>query len=115
MNEIKLTPKIVEKPWGREQWLVVTEKYVLKILEIKKGHRFSLQYHEIKDEAWLVIKGKLLAVYGEEKLTLIPGDIVRVPPKTIHRLKALEDAEIIEVSTPELEDVVRLEDDYSRK
>ncbi|MCP3684399.1 MAG: cupin domain-containing protein [bacterium] len=106
--------KTVDKPWGEEIWLVVTNKYVMKLLRIKKGHQFSLQYHEVKDEAWYVTKGKINMTKGHKKDILFPGDVVHISPGTIHRLKAIEDCEVFEVSTPELDDVVRIEDDYDR-
>lgn len=111
---MKLVPKIVDKPWGSEEWLVVCEKYAFKVLNINKGHRCSLQYHEKKEESWLLSKGRLLVRFGDEEFEMAPGDVVHVPPGTVHRLLALEDAKIVEVSTPELDDVVRLSDDYKR-
>lgn len=111
---MKLDKKIVDKPWGQEVWLVHNDKYALKILKINKGHRFSLQYHEVKDESWYITKGRLLMTYDKEKCEIHEGEVIHIPPKTIHRLEALEDSEFIEVSTPELEDVVRIDDDYDR-
>lgn len=107
------------KPWGREIWFARSEKYAGKILEIKKGHRYSLQYHEKKQETQYIYKGKAKLTYGknqddlQEKI-LNAGDKFDVPPYTIHRLEALEDTEVFEVSTPDLEDVVKLQDDYGR-
>ncbi len=112
---MKLEPKIVDKPWGEEVWLVHNDKYALKILKITKSHKFSLQYHEVKEESWYITKGKLLLTYDKEKIEIGPGEVVHVPPKTVHRLEALEDSELIEVSTPELDDVVHVEDDYGRE
>ncbi len=111
---MKVEQKVVDKPWGQEIWLVHNDKYALKILKITKGHRFSLQYHEVKEETWYITKGKLLLTFGEEKLEIGVGEVIHVPPKTVHRLEALEDSEFIEVSTPELDDVVHVEDDYGR-
>lgn len=112
--------QIKEKPWGKEVWFAHTEKYAGKILHIKKGHRYSLQYHEHKQETQYLYKGKVKLTYGsdenelQEKI-LNPGDKFDVTPYTIHRLEALEDSEVFEVSTPELDDVVKLADDYGRK
>ncbi len=111
--------KIKLKPWGREIWFAHTEKYAGKILEVKKGNRYSLQYHEKKQETQYIYSGKVKFTYGTDKDTLqdkilVPGDKIDVHPYTIHRLEALEDSEIFEVSTPELTDVVKIEDDYGR-
>ncbi|MBD3329932.1 cupin [Candidatus Peregrinibacteria bacterium] len=111
--EIKL------KPWGREIWFAQTDKYAGKILEIKKGHRYSLQYHEKKQETQYIFKGKVKLTYGTDKTNLQEkilntGDKIDVKPYTIHRLEALKDSRIFEVSTPELTDVVKIEDDYGR-
>ncbi len=113
-------PIIKLKPWGREIWFAHTDKYAGKILEIKKGHRYSLQYHEKKEETQYILKGKAKFTYGtdleslQEKI-LNPGDKMDVRPYTIHRLEAIEDTEVFEVSSPELTDVVKIEDDYGRK
>ena len=107
------------KPWGKEIWFAHTEKYAGKILHITKNHRYSLQYHEQKRETQYVYSGKVKLIYGTEKdnlqeKILNAGDKFEVHPYTIHRLEALEDSQIFEVSTPELHDVVKLEDDYGR-
>lgn len=107
------------KPWGREVWFAHTENYAGKILEVKKGHRLSLQYHEKKTETQYLYKGKVKFVYGKnenslQEIILNPGDKFDVSPYTVHRVEALEDSEIFEVSTPELDDVVKLHDDYGR-
>lgn len=112
-------PKIKLKPWGREIWFAHTDRYAGKILEVKAGNRYSLQYHEKKTETQYVHSGKVKFTYGtdennlQEKI-LNSGDKIDVTPYTIHRLEALEDSEIFEVSTPELDDVVKLDDDYGR-
>lgn len=117
MQEHKL--EIKPKPWGQEIWFAHTDKYAGKILQIKKGHRYSLQYHEKKLETQYIYKGQVKLTYGtdqsnlQEKI-LNQGDKIDVTPYTIHRLEALEDAEVFEVSTPDLEDVVKLHDDYGR-
>jgi quercetin dioxygenase-like cupin family protein len=111
--------KIVEKPWGREIWIAHTDKYSLKIIEFKKGSRSSLQYHNLKTEHIYVDSGVLKA--EEEmngQLQTIPysaGDVIFNPPGKKHRIEAVEDVRLIEVSTPELDDVVRVEDDYGRE
>jgi len=112
-------PEIKLKPWGREIWFANTEKYAGKILEVTKGSRYSLQYHEKKTETQYVYSGKVKFTYGTDKNNLQEkilnkGDKIDVTPYTIHRLEALEDSEIFEVSTPELDDVVKLDDDYGR-
>ncbi len=111
--------KIVEKPWGREVWLAHTAHYALKIIEVKAGHRSSLQYHVRKHEHIYVDAGVLQMEWeneaGEmEVLTLRPGDLVENKPGRKHRAIAVEDVRLFEVSTPELDDVVRLQDDYRR-
>src|SRR5688500_16635215 len=113
------TVKHVEKPWGYVIWWAKTERYVGKILHINAGHALSLQYHNIKDETIYLYSGKLLyeiEVAGElTKREMKPGDTVHVSPKTVHRMTAIEDCDVFEGSTPELEDVVRLEDRYGRQ
>lgn len=117
MDEQEIAIKL--KPWGKEIWFANTESYAGKILHIKKGHRYSLQYHEKKRETQYIYKGKVKLTYGENKdnlkeKILNSGDKIEVHPYTIHRLEALEDSEVFEVSTPDLNDVVKLEDDYGR-
>jgi len=112
-------PEIKLKPWGREIWFAQTDKYAGKILEITKGNRYSLQYHEKKSETQYVYSGKVKFTYGTDSSALQdkilnPGDKIDITPYTIHRLEALEDSEIFEVSTPELSDVTKLDDDYGR-
>lgn len=110
----------VEKPWGWELWWAVTEKYVGKVLFIEAGKRLSLQYHNLKDESIYVMDGRLRLwvedANGEiTQMELEPGDSHRVPALVKHRYEAISDTHLIEVSTPELEDVVRIEDDYGRE
>ncbi len=115
MTTPKQEPKETLKPWGKELlYCEIQPYYAFKRLCITKGHRFSLQYHPQKVESWLVVKGKIEIVYNEQTFEAIPGDFIHVPTGTKHRIKALEEAEIIEVSSPHLEDIVRLEDDYNR-
>ncbi|MBI4995044.1 cupin [Candidatus Peregrinibacteria bacterium] len=107
------------KPWGKEIWFAHNSRYAAKILCVKRGHRLSLQYHERKTETQYTYKGKIRLTYGKNQKRLKtkilrPGDKFDIPPYTIHRIEALENSEIFEVSTPELTDVVRLADDYHR-
>ena len=111
--------KIVEKPWGRELWVAHTDKYALKIIEVNKGTRSSLQYHVKKHEHIYVDSGLLQIEWEDEAgqmhtLRLKPGDVIENKPGRKHRVLALENVRLIEVSTPELDDVVRVEDDYNR-
>ncbi len=111
-------PRKTEKPWGFELLFALTPKYAGKLIFVKKGHRLSLQYHEQKDETMYFYHGKALLEIEEggkmTSRTVEPGQSLRIPPHTKHRLKAIEDTTFFEVSTPELDDVVRLEDDYGR-
>lgn len=115
MMEIKRVPK----PWGHELWWAQTEHYVGKILFVKAGHKLSLQYHERKDETVYLHSGSIVLSVEEEgemvERILRPGDAYRIRPGIRHRMSALEDSEILEVSTPQVDDVVRLDDDYGRK
>lgn len=110
----------VPKPWGHELIWAHTDRYVGKVLLIETGKRLSLQRHEIKDEAIYVLSGRL-RLYLEDDEGVVqteelgPGDHRRVATGRIHRYEALERVELMEVSTPELDDVVRLEDDYGRE
>ena len=111
--------KIVEKPWGREIWIAHTDKYALKIIEIKQGNRSSLQLHRVKHEHLYVDQGTYQVEHeddnGEMQVsTLQVGDVIEMKPGHKHRSQAITDVRLIEVSTPELDDVVRLEDDYGR-
>ena len=110
---------LVLKPWGHEKIWAKTDKYIGKILHINSGHRLSLQYHEFKDETIHVQNGTLLLEYGSDpdvltKYSLNPGDSFHIKTGMIHRMSAVTDVDVYEVSTKELEDVVRLEDDYGR-
>jgi mannose-6-phosphate isomerase-like protein (cupin superfamily) len=104
----------MKKPWGFETVWVKTDKYVGKLLHIDKGEALSLQYHKLKDEAWFVIKGKAEIKIGKLRKIMKPGDNIHIKPMTIHRIMGIETTEIIEVSTTELDDVVRIEDRYGR-
>lgn len=112
-------PKKVDKPWGFELIFAHTEKYAGKVLFVRKGERLSLQYHKDKDESIYVYEGKVLVQLGGVDGQMISkilsaGDCVRIEPLTRHRIEAISDSMLLEVSTPELEDVRRLEDDYGR-
>ncbi|BDG61039.1 cupin domain-containing protein [Caldinitratiruptor microaerophilus] len=107
-------PKIVEKPWGREIWYAVTDRYAGKVLEVRAGHALSLQYHRQKKETLYFRKGSGTLVLGDEEIPIRPDLSVTIEPGTRHRIVAATDLEILEVSTPELDDVVRLEDRYGR-
>lgn len=112
--------RLVPKPWGSEQIWAETETYVGKVISIDAGQRLSLQYHEEKDESILVSKGRLRLHTGEEAdrieaRVLEEGESAHIPPGLIHRFEAIDDTVLIEVSTPQLTDVVRLEDDYGRE
>jgi mannose-6-phosphate isomerase-like protein (cupin superfamily) len=111
--------KTVDKPWGHEVWWAVTDRYVGKILHIKAGEALSLQYHRHKDETVMVLTGKMKFEYfaeGEEPQVKVlgPREPFHVTPGLRHRMNAIEDTDVLEVSTTELDDVVRLEDRYGR-
>jgi mannose-6-phosphate isomerase len=114
-------PRKVEKPWGHELIWAETERYVGKVLFVKQGESLSLQFHRVKDESWLVQDGRVkleLGAAGDAMLNeevVAAGATFRFRPGTVHRVTALEDSMIVEVSTPQLEDVVRLEDRYGRE
>jgi len=110
----------VEKPWGWELVWAETEHYVGKLLFVRAGEALSLQYHERKDESWLVREGRARLELGEvggelEAVEIEAGDAFRFPPGTVHRVTTLEDTLVVEVSTPQLDDVVRVEDRYGRE
>jgi mannose-6-phosphate isomerase len=113
-------PRLVPKPWGHELIWAVTDRYCGKVIAINAGHRLSLQRHERKDESVYVLSGRLRLHLEDDDgvvkvLDLGPGESRHVPPHRIHRFEAHEPVELIEVSTPELDDVERLEDDYGRE
>jgi len=106
----------VRKPWGYEIWFAQTDKYVGKYIFVEKGSRLSYQYHKVKEETLLVIRGQGIIVLNKTVIPFNEGDVQHIPPYTKHRIEATDsDMGIIEVSTPEVEDVVRLEDDYGRE
>ena len=116
----EFAPRRVEKPWGWELVWAETETYVGKLLFVRAGEALSLQYHQVKDESWLVREGRARLELGEvggalETVELEPGAAFRFRPGTVHRLTAVEDTLVLEVSTPHLDDVVRLDDLYGRE
>jgi mannose-6-phosphate isomerase len=113
--------KKVEKPWGYELIWALTDVYCGKVLFVKAGHSLSLQFHKKKDESWLVQSGRAKLELGEvgesvlKEEVIAPGAAFHYTPGTVHRVTAIEDTTILEVSTPQLDDVVRLEDAYGRQ
>src|SRR5258708_91138 len=108
--------KKVIKPWGWELWFAHTRHYVGKILFVRKGHRLSRQYHRYKHETIYSDTGQWLLEIGSIKRVMKPGDAAQIPPGRVHRFTApFEDVRLLEVSTPQVKDVVRLADDYGRK
>jgi len=117
-NGIENTVTRVDKPWGYELHWAKTDRYVGKVLHVKAGHALSLQYHNRKDETMYLYSGSMVLETEQQgqlvKRQMQPGDSVHITPKTVHRITAVEDCDVLEVSTPELDDVVRLEDRYGR-
>ena len=113
-------PRRVEKPWGWELIWAEAERYAGKVLFVRAGHSLSLQFHREKDESWYVESGRARLELGEAGRGVLDQEVVaagacfRYRPGTVHRVTALEDTTILEVSTPQLDDVVRLEDAYGR-
>ncbi len=113
-------PRKVEKPWGWELIWAHAEDYAGKILFVRAGHSLSLQFHRVKDESWYVQDGRAELELGEpgdaalKSEIVSAGDAFRFRPGTVHRVRAVDDTLILEVSTPHLDDVVRLEDHYGR-
>ena len=111
----------VEKPWGHELIWALTGIYCGKVLFVKAGHALSLQFHREKDESWLVQSGRAKLELGDAGQAALleevvgPGYAFHYAPGTVHRVTAIEDTTILEVSTPQLDDVVRLEDAYGRE
>lgn len=112
-------PRRVEKPWGHELWWAQTDRYAGKLLHVEAGHELSLQYHREKDETSYLLSGRLRLTRGPsegelEEIEIGPGFAWRIEPGTIHSIAAIEDSVVLEVSTPQLDDVVRLRDRYER-
>lgn len=131
MSGYRYAPRRIEKPWGWELLWAEADEYVGKLLFVRAGHALSLQYHERKDESWLVHEGRATLELGTvyepldlaldlvldlalERIEIGPGDAFRFRPGTVHRVTAIEDTLVLEVSTPHLDDVVRIEDRYGR-
>ena len=114
-------PRRVEKPWGWELIWAVADDYVGKVLFVKAGESLSLQFHRQKDESWYVQSGRAQLELGDAGQAILNSEVIaegacfRYRPGTVHRITALEDTTILEVSTPHLDDVVRLEDRYGRQ
>lgn len=108
----------VDKPWGYELRWAITSRYVGKVIHVDAGHALSLQYHEVKEETILLWNGRIKFEIERDgqRVTqeMTPGQSIHITPGTVHRMTAIEDSDIFEVSTPELQDVVRLEDRYGR-
>jgi mannose-6-phosphate isomerase len=121
LDRFAAEPEKVEKPWGYELIWSKTEHYAGKILFVRAGESLSLQFHKVKDEAWYVLSGRAKLELGAPGERMLNSEIVgagaafHFPPGTVHRLTAVEDTTILEASTPQLDDVVRLEDRYGRK
>jgi mannose-6-phosphate isomerase-like protein (cupin superfamily) len=116
----RTSARTVEKPWGWELVWAETDTYVGKLLFVRAGQSLSLQYHEVKDEAWLVREGRAQLELGDvggplEAIEIAAGDTFHYAPGTVHRVTAIDDLLVVEVSTPHLDDVVRLEDRYGRQ
>ena len=120
VDRFSVQPEKVEKPWGHELIWAKGDDYAGKVLFVKAGHALSLQFHREKDESWYVLAGRAELELGEagqavlQKEVVAAGAAFRFPPGTVHRVRAVEDTTILEVSTPHLDDVVRLEDEYGR-
>jgi mannose-6-phosphate isomerase-like protein (cupin superfamily) len=121
LDRFAFEPRRVEKPWGWELIWADADAYVGKILFVKAGESLSLQFHREKDESWFIESGRARLELGEAGQEALDEEIVTAsacfhfPPGTVHRITALEDTTILEVSTPQLDDVVRLEDRYGRE
>jgi mannose-6-phosphate isomerase len=121
LDRFAVESRRVDKPWGHELIWALTDSYCGKVLFVRAGEALSLQFHREKDESWYVLSGRAelqVGAVGEAMLAtevLAAGAALRFPPGTVHRVSALEDTTILEVSTPQLDDVVRLEDAYGRE
>jgi mannose-6-phosphate isomerase len=121
VDRFSFQPEKVEKPWGHEVIWAKADGYAGKLLLVRAGQALSLQFHRKKDESWYVLEGRAELELGEAGQAVLtteivgPGAAFRLPPGTVHRVRAVEDTTILEVSTPQLDDVVRLEDEYGRE
>lgn len=116
---MKTTPRRVEKPWGHELIWAETDAYVGKILHVKAGEALSVQMHEVKDETLHLLSGEIELWAGHSPDEMVdvrlgPGESFRVVPHTVHRIVAVTDSDVLEASTPHLDDVVRFQDRYGR-
>ena len=107
--------QVIEKPWGKEELIAEEDEYIVKRLFMIENRRCSLQYHKEKTETIYVISGKLLLTIDDEEFTMLPGEFITILPTTMHRMEALIDTIYLECSTTELDDVIRVEDDYGRE
>jgi mannose-6-phosphate isomerase-like protein (cupin superfamily) len=120
LERFAFEPKRIDKPWGYELVWAISDQYAGKLLAVTAGQRLSLQFHREKDESWYLLEGRAeleFAAAGEKTTAtevVTPGAAFRIKPGTVHRITALEDVVMLEVSTPHLDDVVRLEDEYGR-
>lgn len=121
LDSFSFQPNRVEKPWGHELIWAKSERYAGKLLFVRAGRALSLQFHREKDESWYVLEGRAEIELGEAGQAVLqteivgPGAAFRFRPGTVHRVRALEDTTILEVSTAQLDDIVRLEDEYGRE
>ena len=111
--------QIIEKPWGKEEVIEINDKYMMKKLTMLKGHRCSLQLHNHKKETIYVLSGQLRIILGPDQDNLTgkiytEGESITISPGVVHRMEGVEDSIYLEASTPEMDDVVRLVDDYER-
>ena len=111
--------QVIEKPWGKEEVVEINDRYMVKKLTMWKGHRCSLQYHNMKRETIYVLSGQLRIHHGPSQDELqskvfVTGETITLIPGVVHRMEAVEDSIYLEASTPEMDDVVRLSDDYKR-
>ena len=112
-------PRHVPKPWGHELWFAHTRHYAGKLLHVRSGHSLSVQYHEVKDETVYLLAGELVYRVWEDgrprDVGLRVGQAFRITPHTVHQMEAVTDCDVLEASTPHLDDVVRLQDRYGRE
>ena len=106
--------KIVNKPWGYEKWIGGGKSYFLKEILMRAGFKSSLQYHKVKEETNYILSGQGVLTMGDKTLALSPGVAFHITPKVVHRVEAITDLRMVEASTPEVDDVIRLQDDYGR-
>lgn len=111
--------RVIDKPWGKEEVIEINDRYMMKKLTMWKGHRCSMQYHHVKCETIYVLSGELRICVGatQDDVTAriyTAGETITIQPGTVHRMEAAEDSVYLEASTPEMDDVVRLSDDYQR-